>query len=532
MTRTPGNAQRFSSFPVFLLVSTACKGDSIEPGIADLPDWLTTDGVQACDQPREDVEWEEVGEAAGFAEGPLPDASHLLDGGAMVHDFDDNGWDDLVAGFVAMDPESGRPEYQVDVYWSDGESWSRETFSILALAFALVDLDGDGVLDLANTGLTLGGLDYASGSWDTLGLADTPEWVGLGTGAVIMDVPHADLDGDGAAELLAVVGRGSSTEQTWWDFAASGDGQGNWEVDTSAVPEELGNRAGFDGISFDADDDGDLDIYVVNDNGDEFGGNVLYMAEDGQLVDGSDSCGCDLAHDGMGIASGDFDGDGNQDLYVTATGRNRLLLGEGEAIFADHTAAQGADTVKQEEEMGFGAAMLDFDNDGDTDLLAVHGDLWNETEFGEPHERLDGYVTLLEQTDDGLVDISEEKGLPQEGSFRSVVAADVNRDGVLDLWITDVVARPQLWLSTGCTEEQWLEVRAPHGTRVQVYTESGAWTGWASTDGSYAAAQSPIVHFGLGGEQQVDEVRVRLPGGETRTATGPFETRQRLLVRP
>ena len=111
-----------------------------------------------------------------------------------------------------------------------------------------------------------------------------------------------------------------------------------------------------------------------------------------------------------------------------------------------------------------------------------------------------------------------------------MVPADHNGDGILDFVVADVETRPLLLLSEGCTANTWLQVAAPHGSRIEVDTEDRTLTGWANTASSFGGVVEPVAHFGLGAATVVDEVRVYLPNGESLKLADTVRTRRRITV--
>ena len=103
---------------------------------------------------------------------------------------------------------------------------------------------------------------------------------------------------------------------------------------------------------------------------------------------------------------------------------------------------------------GWGGTFLDVDNDGQKDLLLVQGDRWNPGETVLPDgsdAQFDEPIHLLRQSGGQFTDIAADLGLTETGSFRAVLATDVNRDGVQDLLITRVSDSTLAYVSTGCT---------------------------------------------------------------------------------
>jgi hypothetical protein len=136
-------------------------------------------------------------------------------------------------------------------------------------------------------------------------------------------------------------------------------------------------------------------------------------------------------------------------------------------------------------------------------------------------------------------DIGPALGFEQDGNYRSVVSADFNDDGVLDHLATDVLAPPQLYLSTGCTVSAWLSVHAPLGSRVEVEAGGRTFVDWVHVESSQGASGPPVAHLGLGAAETIDRMVVKVPRwslGENSAEwvelvrTTPFPARQVVTV--
>ena len=125
---------------------------------------------------------------------------------------------------------------------------------------------------------------------------------------------------------------------------------------------------------FDADGDGDVDLYVTN--GSRFAGfppgqhpaNYLYRNEGGSFEDVATHVGVGDTSWSMGCAVADYDNDGNLDLYVTNFGRNRLYRNRADGTFEDATSAAGVGDRR----WGTGCTFGDYDRDGDVDLYVAN----------------------------------------------------------------------------------------------------------------------------------------------------------------
>lgn len=141
---------------------------------------------------------------------------------------------------------------------------------------------------------------------------------------------------------------------------------------SSLLPEDMGSGAGF----ADYDNDGDLDLYIVNNPGplkveisSKSPGNILYRNNgDGTFTDVTETAGVGDRGHGMGCVFGDYDNDGDADLYVTNFGSNILYRNNGDGTFSDVTEEAGVG----DDQWGTGAIFGDYDRDGDLDLYVCN----------------------------------------------------------------------------------------------------------------------------------------------------------------
>jgi hypothetical protein len=237
---------------------------------------------------------------------------------------------------------------------------------------------------------------------------------------------------------------------------------------SSLLPEDVGSGAGF----ADYDNDGHIDLYVVNNPGpldaeitETSPGNVLYRNNgDGTFTDVTEKAGVGDRGYGMGCVFGDYDNDGYLDLYVTNYGANVLYRNSGDGTFADVTEKAGVG----ETQWGTGAAFGDYDNDGDLDLYVpnyIDHDLDKLAEaqkvsvqYGQSVPRIlnphsfdpQDNVFYRNNGDGTFTDVTTELGVESPGG-RSLQAifTDFDLDGDLELYVANDLSPNFLYRNNG-----------------------------------------------------------------------------------
>jgi enediyne biosynthesis protein E4 len=228
------------------------------------------------------------------------------------------------------------------------------------------------------------------------------------------------------------------------------------------LPETMGSGVAF----FDFDGDGDQDLLFVNAMdwpGHRSGGATtaaLYRNRgDGTFDDVTRGSGLDREIYGMGVAIGDYDNDGDPDVYLTALGPNVLLRNDGEGKFTDVTRAAGVG----DDGFGTSATWIDFDRDGDLDLFLLNYVQWSiktdiyctldgQTKSYCTPESYQGASPVLYRNDGGgkFADISEEAGLHNpRGKGLGVAVLDFDNDGWLDLAVANDTQPNNLYRNDG-----------------------------------------------------------------------------------
>jgi enediyne biosynthesis protein E4 len=306
------------------------------------------------------------------------------------------------------------------------------------------------------------------------------------------------------------------------------DGDGTFTDVSGAAGVARAYGAGL-GVSVgDYNGDGWLDLYVANDATP----NQLWINQkNGAFVDEGPLSGAAVNAAGnpegsMGIASGDYDGDGDEDLFVTNIIGETFALyqNDGRGNFDDARVRAGL-AQPTAAFTGFGAEWLDYDNDGQLDLFAANGAV-------NIVERLRGQPVpfrmrnlLFRNTGDGRFRETGAEGGPafaEEAVYRGAAFGDIDNDGDTDIVVTINDGPVRLLLNQGARDRHWLQLRlqqpggnrAALGARVGV-ERAGQPTLWrrVRTDGSYLSASDPRIHVGLGASPRVDGVIVEWPGG-------------------
>ena len=302
-------------------------------------------------------------------------------------------------------------------------------------------------------------------------------------------------------------------------------------VDVTAeaqVAREFGPALGVVAADFNAD--GWADVYVANDGEP----NLLWINQQNgrfrntALLAGAALNGLGSAQGSMGVDAGDFDNDGDEDLFVTnLPGEgNTLYVNEGSGLFEDRTARVGLG-VPSLPHTGFGAGWFDFDNDGWLDLLVANGavriveDSSRATDVFPLHERNQLFRNLgtgrFEQVTARASAVFELSEVSRGAAF-----GDLDNDGDVDVLVTNNNGPARLLINHVGQRSHWVGLRLVGGpgrrdmlgARVGVFRNQGPplWRR-ARADGSYASANDPRVLVGLGDQAPVSRIRVVWPSG-------------------
>ena len=327
-----------------------------------------------------------------------------------------------------------------------GEAW-RDLAPILGVAsFDLAggavmdDFDGDGFLDLV------------SSTWDPCepmkafrnngrgGFEEVTEAWGLGEQLGGLNLSQADYDGDGRLDILVLRGGWLHEQGRVRNSLLRnelGDGRGRF-VDVTraagladpALPTQAAAWADYDL-------DGDLDLYVANEiveEGKPLAAQLFRNNGEGTFSDVAAVAGVLNLLPSKGVAWGDYDDDGDPDLYVSNIGPNRLYRNLGDGTFEDATAEAG---VAGEKRRSFGTWFFDFDNDADLDLFvadyASTAEAVLASYFGA--EPPDGQPLLYRNQGGRFEEVSRDWGLTRPLLPMGANFGDLDNDGWLDIYL-------------------------------------------------------------------------------------------------
>jgi enediyne biosynthesis protein E4 len=223
------------------------------------------------------------------------------------------------------------------------------------------------------------------------------------------------------------------------------------------LPETMGPGVAL----FDYDNDGRLDIFVVNGaplqdptpkgsvpqkTGPNYWNRLYHQKPDGRFEDVTEKAGLQGVGYGMGVTVGDYDNDGYEDLYVSAYGGNKLYHNNGDGTFTDVTEKAGVGGSG----WSTSAAWVDLDNHGLLDLVVLRYLQWDFDDIwcGEHKEGYRAYchpdlfqpIAPLVYHNDGnghFTEVSKKIGLSKPGKGLGIALADFDRDGHIDLFVAN-----------------------------------------------------------------------------------------------
>ena len=215
---------------------------------------------------------------------------------------------------------------------------------------------------------------------------------------------------------------------------------------------------------------------------------------------------------GMGGALGDYDNDGDLDIYVTNFGVNTLFSNNRDGTFAEVAEPAGVNDVY----VGWGTEFFDYDNDGDQDLYVVNGGLdWN-VQLGRYSYAPN--IFYLNDDDRGFIDGTNQLEVGNSFGGRGLAVGDLDGDGYQDMVVLNIDSKPVVYRNKG-GDNNWLKIK-PRGTisnrdgiGATARVVAGGFEQYQEVicGSSYLSQSSTELDFGLGSAETVDLVEVRWP---------------------
>ena len=486
--------------------------------------------------------------------------------GAAWGDFDGDGWIDLAVanevGSIDM-PEVERQRSRAravlyrnnrDGTFSDVTTKAGIDFRGWGMAAAWADYDNDGRLDLLITAYGRNVL-YRNAGDGTFTNESTTSGIGTPQG-FWAGAAWGDYDRDGLLDLY-VTGYVKFTRKSTTAGVKGGyDVENPASINPLAFPGERnllfhneGNgrfteRAAVAGVTntagrslaaswVDLDEDGWLDLYVAND----VSQNALFRnLGNGTFRDIAEVARVSDYRSSMGIAVGDWNGDGTQDLFLThwlAQGNalyDNLLRPTAEQpapapprlVFMDDADRFGLGQVSLDY-VGWATSFIDYDNDGKLDLFVVNGSTLQKRDDPARLVPMQSRLFWNRGKDEGFFDVSSVSGVYFRTAYvgRGAAFADYDNDGDTDAFVVNHGGPGVLLRNDGGNRNHWLQVelqgtrsnRFGIGAELRVVAGSDRQIRQVGAQSPYLSQNSPIETFGLGQWRVIDTIELRWPGG-------------------
>lgn len=440
--------------------------------------------------------------------------SGYLGSGVSFADFNGDGWDDLTFGhhlgdvrFYAGDGVGFQPVFlNVDL----------SGLEVKSMLWADVENDGDQDLFVA---VRLGPNRLFLNEGNMV-MQDVSATCGIGqTSTRAYGACFGDYNEDGFLDLFIANYNYNATVDFPHNELYRNNGDGTF-VNVTFSSGEIGQSTvqNFQGHWMDVDNDGSLDLHVVRDR--HLFPNLYYtQTSPGVFADEAPSMGLNVAIDAMSSTAGDFDRDGDLDMFVTAGVEGNVLLRNEEGQFVLISTSEAYADARVHE-ICWAGNWLDVDNDGWLDLHIAEGTT-NYTDFPATVESNPSkHGRLIRNTGTGMEDATDIWMSDGNSIGFATAVGDFNNDGFADLISHKVGIHASLMAGVP-NENHWLKVRPTGvvsnrdgvGVRLWCWTEGEVMMRMTFCGENYLGQNSRWQIFGLGAHAVVDSLVVKYPSG-------------------
>jgi enediyne biosynthesis protein E4 len=488
-------------------------------------------------------------------------------GGVAMFDYNNDGKLDLffVNGAALKEPMSSgdQPDKHDSQYWNrlfrnDGNnSWTDVTAEAglqgdsFGMGVAAGDFDNDGFVDLYVTGVGHNALYHNNGNGS---FSDITKMSGTGGSGWSTGAMFVDYDRDGLLDLFV-------SRYLTWSFAQDifcgqakpgyraychpdqfppvthllfhNEGKGRFR-DVSEESRIAASPGKGLGVAFnDYDRDGWPDLFVANDSTSQ---QLFHNLKNGTFEEVATTTGIAYDEDGnvfagMGTDFADIDNNGWPSIFVNALAKQKYALfrnSSGRFDYASGRVGLAAATVSHS---GWGAKLIDIDNDGWKDLFVAQGHVMDNIQLTQPDVRYQESPLFLRNVPPLFVD-GWKAGDPLSSrvfAARGAAFGYLHDGGSVDVAVNNNDG-PAVLLEWQNNANHWLIVepvgtrsnRDAIGTQIEITTGTGKHQyGLATAAGSYLSANDKRVHFGLGKETVVKSIELRWPSGAEQQVQNP-----------
>ncbi|HUV13751.1 MAG TPA: CRTAC1 family protein [Acidobacteriota bacterium] len=479
-------------------------------------------------------------------------------GGAALLDYDNDGWLDiyLVTGSTS---DFYKPENPVRnaLYRNNGDGTFKEVTAEAGVpgrgfgaGVGVGDYDNDGWKDIFLTGVRSGLLyrNNGDGTFSDLTLKAGVAAKGWGASSAFFD-----YDNDGWLDLWVCgyviwepdlnfkCGGGETPRyciptlfDSWPSSLYRNKGDGTFE-DVSARAGIADPRSkGLGVVTADLNNDGWPDVFQSNDTTENF---LFKNRGDGTFEEIGLFAGVAFSHDGktrsgMGVDAQDYDDDGMIDLFVANIDHEDVSIyrnRDGESFEDDVIDAPGLSRATRFMST-FGSRFVDFDNDGDQDIVVLNGHPDDQIDYHRGNITYLEKPLLFENRDGKFTNVSDESGPAFQKLFsgRGLATGDYDNDGDPDFLFLNNGQAPALVRNEGGNRNQWAGIRLIGkksnrdgiGARISYKVDGKTRHHSVSGGSSYQSAHDHRILLGFGSQKEAGEIRIAWPSGTVDVVKG------------